>query len=116
MALEIINTQRSSSIIRMVDPGTYTVYTNNVAYNANETVNSMNIRKLAWSTNGNISIARGSVPIFSLHNAGTLQLDEFNHTVANTNSGTLVVTITTGGFCLVEVTKDVTYTTPLTGL
>ena len=116
MAYEIINTQRSSSIIRMVDPGTYTIYTNNVSSNVNETVNSMNIRKIAWSTNGNISIARASVPIFALHNTGTLHLDEFNHTVSNTNAGTIVVTITTGGFCLVEVTKDVVYTTPLTGM
>jgi len=116
MALEIINTQRSSSIIRMVDPGSYNVSISNVAFNANETVNSMNIRKLAWSTNGNISIARGSVPIFSLHNTGSLQLDELNHVVANNNTDYLLVTITTGGFCLIEVTKDTKYTTPLTGM
>jgi hypothetical protein len=116
MAIQITNTQRSSSIIRMVDPGSYNVAISNVSSNANETVNSMNIRKIAWSTNGNISVARGSVPLFSLHNAGTLHLDEFNHTVANNNTDYLLVTITTGGFCLIEVTKDTTYPTPLTGM
>ena len=54
MAFEITNTNRSSSIIRVNDAGTTTVYLANLSSGANETITSANIRKVAWSTNGSI--------------------------------------------------------------
>ena len=115
MALEIINSIRTPSIIRTVDPGTYTISLANLSYNANETVNFANIRKLNWSTNGNITIVRNSVPLMTLHNAGELRCDDFGFSLANNNTQSIVVTINTGGSLVMEVTKDCSYATALIG-
>ena len=116
MAFEYINTLRSSSVARIIDTGTTTISLANLAFNANETVNSATIRKVAWSTNGSIQIVRNSVPILTLHNSGSLVFDDMNTTIANNSTQPIVVTINTGGFVLLELTKDATYTTPLTGM
>lgn len=111
MAFDITNTNRSSSIIRVVDAGTTNVFLANLSSGANETITAANIRKVAWSTNGSITIVRNSVPILALHNAGVIQFDELNHTIANNSNQTMVITITTGGSLVMEVTKEATYTT-----
>jgi len=116
MPFEITNTQRSASIIRVADSGTTTVSLANLAVDANETVSAANIRRLTWSTNGNIQIIRNSVPVLMLHNSGTMMLDELNHSVANNNTQPIVITINTGGSIVMEVTKTASYATPLTGL
>jgi hypothetical protein len=115
MAHEIINTKRSSSIVRIVDTGA-TITLANLSYEANETVTSASIRKMAWSTNGNIQIARNGVNLFSLHDTGQIQFDEFNHAVSNNNTQSIVVTINTGGSLVLELTKEATYATPLVGM
>ena len=112
MAYEIINTTRGSSIVRAVD-----VSTANLALTqfrgdpTHETVGSITIRKLNWSTNGSIQIVRNSVPILQLHNTGTIQLDELNHVIANNNTQSIVITVNTGGSLVMEVTKEATYAT-----
>jgi hypothetical protein len=116
MPYEITNTQRSASIIRVADAGTATVSLANLAVDANETVSAANIRRLTWSTNGNIQIIRNSVPVLMLHNSGTMMLDELNHSVANNNASPIVITIATGGSIVMEVTKVASYTTALTGM
>ena len=116
MPFEITNTQRSASIIRVADVGTTTVLLANLSVDANETVTSANIRRLTWSTNGNIQIIRNSVPVLMLHNSGTMLLDELNHSVANNNGSSIVITINTGGSMVMEVTKVATYATALTGM
>ena len=111
MAFEITNTNRSSSIIRVNDAGTTTVFLANLSSGANETITAANIRKVAWSTNGSIQIVRNSVPILQLHNTGTIQLDELNHVIANNNTQSIVITVNTGGSLVMEVTKEATYAT-----
>lgn len=111
MAFDITNTTRSSSIIRVVDAGTSTVFLANLSSGANETITAANIRKIAWSTNGSITITRNSVPILALHNTGVIHYDDLNHVIANNNTQTMVITITTGGSLVMEVTKEATYTT-----
>ena len=115
MAFEFINTNRSSSIVRVIDAGT-TISLANLSSGANETVTAANIRKVAWSTNGSIQIVRNSVPILTLHNTGSIQFDELNHVIANNNTQSIVVTINTGGFVMLELTKEATYATPMTGM
>ena len=46
-----------------------------------------------------------------LHNTGTLEFDSLNTTLANNNTQPIVVTINTGGFVVLELTKEATYTT-----
>ena len=114
MAFEYINTLRSASIARIVDTGT-TIALANLSTGANETITAANIRKIAWSTNGSIQIVRNSVPIVMLHNTGTLEFDSLNTTLANNNTQPIVVTINTGGFVVLELTKEATYANSLIG-
>lgn len=110
MAYEIINSMRGGSVIRVVDPGTATVTLNDLRANAyTETVTAANIRRVSWSTNGSISIVRNSVPILMLHNAGEMRFDELGYSVANNNNQSIVVTITTGGTVVMDISKTATY-------
>ena len=118
MGYELKNTQRSSSILRCVDPGTYTINLQDFAANSTnigETVNSASIKRINWSTNGSISITRANVPMLALHTAGEMCLDEYGHSIANNSTGNLSVTIVTGGSLVMEITKDTSYNAALIG-
>ena len=116
MPLEITNSNRGPSVIRVVDPGSYTITLNDLRANATtETVTGSSIKRVMWSTNGNITIVRNSVPLMTLHNAGELRCDDFGFSFANNNTQSIVVTINTGGSLVMEVTKDCNYTTALIG-
>jgi hypothetical protein len=115
MAYEITNSVRGPSIIRVVDPGTVTVNIANLSVNANETVTGASIKRVMWSTNGAITIARNGTTVMQLHNAGDMVLSELGYSVANTSTGTIGITIATGGTALLEVSKTATYTTDPTG-
>jgi dethiobiotin synthetase len=110
MAFEYINTLRSSSIARVIDTGT-TIALANLSAGANETVTAASIRKVAWSTSGYISITRNGAPVLNLHNSGSIQFDDLNTTLANNSTHPIVVVIGTGGFLVLELTKEATYTT-----
>jgi hypothetical protein len=116
MPFEITNSLRSSSIIRVEGTGTTTVSLANLSYDANETVSSANIKRLNWSTNGNIQIVRNTVPIATLYGTGEMRADEFAHSIANNNTSSIVITVTSGGTLLMEVSKQADYATPLTGI
>jgi hypothetical protein len=116
MPFEITNTLRSSSIIRVEGTGTTTVALANLSVNANETITAANIKRLSWTTNGNIQIVRNSVPIASLHGTGEMRLDEYGYSIANNSTSSIVVTVNTGGTLFLEVSKEATYATPLTGM
>ena len=111
MAFEYINTLRSASIARVIDTGTTTIALANLSTGANETVTAASIRKVAWSTNGSIQITRNSVPVLTLHNSGSIQFDDLNTSIANNSTQPIVVVINTGGFVILELTKEATYTT-----
>ena len=116
MAFEITNSLRSASIIRVVDAGTANVTLAQLAKDANETVTSATIKRVMWSTNGSISITRDGVPILALHGQGDLKPSESGHVIANNSTANIAVTIVTGGSAIIEVSKETTYTTPLTGI
>jgi hypothetical protein len=116
MPIEITNTLRSSSIIRVEGTGTSIVSLANLAFNANETVSSASIKRINWTTNGSIQIVRNSVPIASLHGSGELRADEYGHSIANNNTSAISITVNTGGTLFMEVSKQTEYATPLTGI
>jgi hypothetical protein len=116
MAHEITNTLRSSSIIRVVGAGTTTISLANLAVSNNETVSSASIKRVNWTTNGNIQIERNSVPILSLHGTGEFRADDFGHSIANNNTSSIVITVATGGSIVLEVSKQATYAVPLEGV
>lgn len=115
MPFELINSIRSSSIIRIEGTGTTTVALANLSVNANETVTSANIKRINWSTNGSVQIVRNSVPIASLHGTGEMRLDEYGYSIANNSTSSIVITVNTGGTVVLEVSKETTYATALTG-
>ena len=115
MPFELINSIRSPSIIRIEGTGTTTVALANLSVNANETVTAANIKKINWSTNGNIQIVRNSVPIASLHGTGEMRLDEYGYSIANNSASSIVITVNTGGTVVLEVSKETTYANSLIG-
>jgi hypothetical protein len=116
MPIEITNSLRSSSLIRVEGVGTYYANLDSLAVNTNEVISSANIRRINWSTNGNIQVVRNGNNIVTLHNTGEIRLDEWGNSIANNNTSNVVITVVTGGTLLLEVTKSATYTTPLTGM
>lgn len=116
MPIEITNSLRSSSLIRVEGIGTYYANLISLAVDSNEVITSANIRRINWSTNGNIQIVRNGNNVTTLHNTGEVKLDEWGHTLANNNTSNVVITVVSGGTVLLEVTKSATYTTPLTGM
>ena len=113
---EIINSVKGPSIIRVADVGTATIALTDLRASPNtETVANASIKRVTWSTNGNITIVRNSVPMLTLHNAGSMLLDDFNYSIANNANQSIVVTVTTGGSLVMEVSKDATYAAGATG-
>lgn len=115
MAYEITNALRSSSIIRVVD-GAATIPVANLAVNANEVVSAASIKRVMWSTNGTITIVRNTQPILTLHGSGDMRLSDSGHSIANNATSDLVITVTSSGSVVLEVTKQATYTTPIEGM
>jgi riboflavin synthase len=116
MAYEIINARRGTSIIRAEAPGTYTVQLSDLSTNTSiETVTDASIKRVNWSSNGHINIARGSTPntVISLYSSGEMRLDDYGYSLANGSTGNIVVTIVTGGSVVMEVSKTATYSTDL---
>lgn len=110
MSLEITNSLRGPSIIRCVEPGTYTISLANLAKNSViETVTSADIKRVTWSTNGSITVVRNITPVLSLQHAGEMRFDEFGHSIANNNTSNVVVTIATGGTLVMELSKQATF-------
>lgn len=118
MAYEIVNTRKGSSIIRVVGADSVTATLNDLSTNtALEVVQSASIKRVTWSvpSTGNVTIARGATPntVLELYGSGEIRLDDWGHSVANGATGNVVITVSVGGTCFVDLSKYVTYTTNL---
>ena len=110
MPFEITNSMRGGSVIRVTDPGSATIALTDLRANAyTETVTAASIRRVTWSTNGNISIVRNGVPVLMLHNSGEMRFDELGYAVANNSASSLVINIVTGGTIVMDISKTATY-------
>jgi len=118
MPLEITNSLRGASLVRATGPGTYTVALNDLRKNpTTETVTSADIRRMMWSTNGNISIVRNSIEMATVHNSGEMRFDDYAHSLSNNSTQSIVITIATGGTIVMELSKQATYNVdPTTGV
>lgn len=117
MSYEIINSKRGSSVIRAEGAGTYTIQLSHLSTNTvTETVTDASIKRVAWSSNGYITVGRGATPntMLSLYNSGDIHLTEYGYSIANGSTGNIVVSIVTGGTCILEVSKTATYSPELT--
>lgn len=116
MAYEVTNSKKGSSIIRCEGASTNTITLANLSTNTSlETVTDSSIKRIYWSTGGTVTVARGASPntVLTLYGSGEMRFDEYSHALANGSSGDIVVTITTGGTCVMEVSKVATYSTDL---
>jgi hypothetical protein len=117
MAYEITNRLRNSTVIRVDGAGTTTLALANLSSNASiETVNSATIKRVAWSTNGSITIARGGVNVLTLFGSGEMRFDDYAYALANNNTGNIVITVASGGSAIIDLSKDATYSPALTGI
>jgi hypothetical protein len=117
MAQEITNSLRSASIIRYTGAGTSTIQLANLSSNVSvETVNSASIKRVMWTTNGSITIARNGEVLLELFGGGDMRFSEIGHVVSKNQTSAIVITVTSGGTVVMEVTKDTTYNTPLVGI
>jgi hypothetical protein len=114
---EITNTLRGPSIIRVAEPGTATITLNDLRANpTTETVSSFDIKRVTWSTNGDIQIVRNGATILSLHNAGEMRFDDFGHSIAKNSACSMSIIVASGGSLVMEVSKQATYNVdPYTG-
>ena len=117
MPIEINNTLRGTSIIRVEGTGTYYINVSDLRANATtETVTAFDIKRLYWSTNGNISIVRNGNNIVTLHTAGEMRVDDLGYVFSNNRTANANVIVTTGGTLIMEVGKEATYNVdPYTG-
>jgi hypothetical protein len=117
MPIEISNTLRGTSVIRVEGIGTYTVNLTDLRANTTtETVSAYDIKRLYWSTNGNIMIVRGANNIVTLHNTGEMRLDDLGYVFSNNRTANANIIVTTGGTLVMELGKEATYNVdPYTG-
>lgn len=110
MAYEIQNTLRGKSVIRVVGADTISLNMNAFSMNTStETVTSVKLAHVMWSTNNNIIVARNSNTVLSLYNSGDMNLLAAGMLVSNTSTGNVDITITGDGTCIIECTKEATY-------
>lgn len=109
MAYELTNRKRSSSILRVVGAGTTSLDLANLAVDGTETVTEASIKKILWTTTGNIAIKRGGVDVITLYNSGEMHLDELGYSIANNSTSNVSVVVTTNGSAVIEIAKLATY-------
>ena len=111
MSYEVIKGLRTSSIIRAEGAGAYTITLADMSANTSlETVSAASIKRMNWSTNGSITIARNSTTLLTLFGNGEMRLDEYGASLSNTSTANVVVTIASGGSIVMDVTKTASYT------
>ena len=114
MAYEIQNAVRRSSILRVIGAGTVTIPLASFSANSTiETVSSIRIGEVFWSTSGSITITRGGVDVLSLHGSGHMSLQASGILLSNTSTGNVAVTIATACSCILECVKEADYSPAL---
>lgn len=119
MAKEIKNSFRSSSIIHVIGAGTETVTLADLAKvttETTETVNSAQIKRVMWSSNGSITISRDATKVAELYGSGDMRFSDYGYAVDLGATSNVVVTIVSGGTAILEVTKDSTFNPSLDNL
>lgn len=101
--MAVINNKKGGNALVRVT-GTTTIALSDLQVSG-ETVTAASIVGICWSTNGNITIARGANTVVALHNAGQWDLSKCGGALGEDKTATIVITVTTGGTCLLEVSK-----------
>jgi hypothetical protein len=117
MAYEITNKLRGPSILRVDGAATtnltYSAFSTNTSI---ESVTTLAIKKIAWSTTGTITVGQGGTNVLTLSGSGQMDFDHMNYSVANNSTNYITVTVNTGGCAVLELAKTATYSPALTGI
>jgi len=116
MPYEVTNTLRSTSIIRVEGTTPANVALTELSTSSNEVIVGASIRRILWSTGGTVTVARGATTVLTLYDSGDMRFSDSGHVVANNSGSNIVVTITTGGSAILELSKEATYAQPLVGM
>lgn len=110
MSYEIQNNLRGRSTLRVVGADTISLNMNAFSTNTStETVTSVKLARVMWSTNDSITIARDTTTVLELYTSGEMNLQAAGMLISNTSTGNVSVTISTGGTCILECIKEATY-------
>ena len=112
---EVTKKLRGPTTIRTVGVGTANINTQAQIASTGETLTDVSIKRCSWSTNGNISIAKGGEPLLELHGQGQIDFDTDFSALSNNDINYITVTVATGGSVLLEIGKVATYSPALTG-
>ena len=119
MSVEITNSLRSRSVIRVTGTGATTVSLANLAVNANETVSNAAICHIISSSDatGAWTIKRGGsggTTIAVLYGSNDMPLSQYDISLANSSGSDIYVSNSgADGTLILSVTKTATYATPL---
>ena len=119
MSVEITNSLRSRSVIRVTGTGATTVSLANLSVNANEVVSNAAICHIMSSTaaDGAWTIKRGGASgetIAVLYGSNDLPLSQYDIAIANSSGSDIYVSNSgADGTIILSVTKTATYTAPL---
>jgi hypothetical protein len=119
MPVEIINSLRTRSIIRVTGTGATTITLANLSVGANETVSNAAIGHIISSTDstGAWTIKRGGssgTVIAVLYGSNDIPLTQYDIALANSSGSDIYVSNSgTDGTLILSLTKTATYTTPL---
>lgn len=116
MAKEIKNSFRSSSIIHVIGAGTETVTLADLAKDNTETVNSAQIKRVMWSSNGSVTVLRDATKVAELYGSGDMRFSDYGYAIDLGSTSNVVVTIVSGGTAILEVTKDSVFNPSLDNL
>ena len=115
MAYDIVNSNRSKSIVRVVGNTATTITLSQLSSNANnETITSASISQAFSSSDGTWSIYRGDSDagtlVMQLHGENTLPLSQSDIVVANNATANLYITNSgTLGTLILQLNKTATY-------
>lgn len=71
-----------------------------------ETIHDFSIKRIVWSTNGNIIVSRNSEVILSLYNSGDMKFTEIKHLLNHNSAHPLDISIENFGNIIFEVNKS----------
>ena len=107
----MINQKAGRFVTLDTSSNVYFLSTANV--DATEAVTGLTINSLKWSSNGNITIARGANTILVLHGSGFWDCQEGEPIIRDRTAANVVVTFSASstGSLVMEMSKDVTFNT-----
>lgn len=71
-----------------------------------ETIHDFSIKRIIWSTNGNIIVSRNSEVILSLYNSGDMKFNEIKYLLNHNSDHPLDISIENFGNIIFEVNKS----------